>query len=116
MKKCLQQLGFIGSFLFIATVGEADELGAVLEAHFEPAASVEYLQYERVDHVHADQYGPMSYLVMDFATAQEDRLQQQVHAICSRVLNDEPLLRRLSHEGYDMISVSFDRQSQFDCL
>jgi hypothetical protein len=32
------------------------------------------------------------------------------------LLRDQDLIRRLSQSGYDMVSVAFDRRSQFDCL
>jgi hypothetical protein len=32
------------------------------------------------------------------------------------LLKDRDLIRHLSDSGYDMVSVAFDRRSQFDCL
>ena len=32
------------------------------------------------------------------------------------LLKDRELVRSLSDSGYDMVSVAFDRRSQFDCL
>ena len=32
------------------------------------------------------------------------------------LLEDRDLIRQLSDSGYDMVSVAFDRRSQFDCL
>jgi hypothetical protein len=32
------------------------------------------------------------------------------------LLKDRELIRSLSDSGYDMVSVAFDRKSQFDCL
>ena len=32
------------------------------------------------------------------------------------LLKDRALVRSLSDSGYDMVSVAFDRKSQFDCL
>ena len=31
-------------------------------------------------------------------------------------VEDRDLIRQLSDSGYDMVSVAFDRRSQFDCL
>lgn len=116
MKQFIQAVTLFSSLLFIATVSEADELGGVLAEQFAPLPEADYLSYERVERSDADEYGAMRYLVMDFAPAQGGALQHKVHAICTRVLNDDSLLRRLSNEGFDMVSVSFDRHTQFDCL
>ena len=60
------------------------------------------------------------YLVVDFRfTGQElasEQLQASVHKVCMALLKDRDLVRSLSDSGYDMVSVAFDRQSQFDCL
>ncbi|SFM01573.1 hypothetical protein [Marinobacter zhejiangensis] len=59
------------------------------------------------------------YLIVDFrigpATGQE-QLQASVHKACMTLLHDRELIRSLSDAGYDMVSVAFDRQSQYDCL
>ncbi len=118
MKQTVQAITLFVSLFFIATISEADELRGLLQAHFEPVEDIRFLSYEQVQQEGVDQFGAMHYLVMDFVSGDqlEGQRLQQVHAICSRVLRDEGLIRRLSREGVDMVSVSFDRQSQYDCL
>jgi hypothetical protein len=45
-----------------------------------------------------------------------EQLQASVHKVCMTLLKDRELIRQLSDSGYDMVSVAFDRRSQFDCL
>lgn len=118
MKQTLQAVTLFVSLFFIATLSEADELRGLIEAHFAPTDEIRFLSYEQVEQPGVDRFGAMHYLVMDFASADahEHARLRQVHAICSRVLRDDTLIRTLSREGVDMVSVSFDRQSQYDCL
>ena len=122
MKESALQTVFQGAVLFammfsLATVSEADELSSRLESHFFEDNSVRFVDYESVEQAHVDEYGGMRYLVMDFdlLVASND-LQTNIHQICNTVLSDGQLVQDLSHSGYDMVSVSFDRQSQYDCL
>lgn len=60
------------------------------------------------------------YLIVDFRLAEQnpesEQLQASVHKVCMTLLKDRALVRSLSDSGYDMVSVAFDRKSQFDCL
>ncbi|HTN35394.1 MAG TPA: hypothetical protein VL091_15420 [Marinobacter sp.] len=60
------------------------------------------------------------FLIIDFRFETREppaeQLQASVHKICMTLLKDRDLVRHLSDSGYDMVSVAFDRQSQFDCL
>ena len=115
--KMIQTFVLFFAMFSLAAVSEADELSTALEAHFDNESALRYVAYESIDQVHADEYGSMRYLVMDFelALASTD-LQGSIHDICSKVLRDKGLISRLSAAGYDMVSVSFDMQSQYDCL
>lgn len=117
INKTVQAFVLFITMFSVAAVSEADELSTVLQAHFENEPPLKYLTYESIDQAHADEYGSMRYLVMDFdlALASAD-LQGSIHHICSLVLKDKHLISRLSDDGYDMVSVSFDKQSQYDCL
>ena len=117
LNKAIQAFVLFMTMFFLAVVSEADELSTELQSHFESERPLKYVTYESIDKAHADEYGSMRYLVMDFelALANTD-LQGSIRHICSVVLENENLLSRLSAEGYDMVSVSFDRQSQYDCL
>jgi len=117
LNKMIQALVLFVAMFSLAAMSEADELSTALEAHFDNELALKYVTYESIDQVHADEYGSMRYLVMDFelALASAD-LQGNIHRICSSVLEDKSLISRLSAAGFDMVSVSFDRQSQYDCL
>ncbi len=118
MKQTLQSLILFVALGFIALASEADELGELLQSHFQGSEEFQLMGYEKVEQLHADEYGAMRYLVMDFDPRLASRVgvQQSVHSICSSLLSDMQLIQRLSHAGFDMLSVSFDRQSQYDCL
>jgi len=128
LNTAVQGLVLFGLMFSLANISEADELSSKLESQFDNLAAYKYLDYEVVEQAHADEYGSMRYLVMDFESdnvgnemiasnsLQGRDLQNGVHTICSTVLKDQGLLRTLSEAGYDMVSVSFDRQSQYDCL
>lgn len=116
------QSTFQGLVLFVAmfslaAISEADEFSSRLESHFNSDSSYRFINYESVNQAHADEYGSMRYLVMDFdlRVASND-VQSSIHQICNIVLADRQLVKDISRNGYDMLSVSFDRQSQYDCL
>lgn len=117
LNKMVQTFILFMAMFSLAAVTEADELSTVLQAHFDNEPPLKYVTYESVDRADADEYGSMRYLVMDFelALASAD-LQGNIHRICSSVLQDKSLISRLSLAGFDMVSVSFDNQSQYDCL
>ena len=122
MKQSAMQTVVQGVVLFVvmlslATVSDADELSSRLESHFDSDGAYRFLAYESIDQSHADEFGSMRYLVMDFdlRVASHD-VQGSIYNICNKVLKDQYLLKELSNSGYDMVSVSFDRQSQYDCL
>ncbi|ENO14683.2 hypothetical protein J057_05011 [Marinobacter nanhaiticus D15-8W] len=59
------------------------------------------------------------YLIVDFRFGNqppEPHLQKSIHTICMAMVHDRDLMRRLTQQGYDMVSVAFDRRSQYDCL
>lgn len=59
------------------------------------------------------------YLIVDFRSNGENSREKQiarVHRICTTLLTNKDLISDLSRQGYDMVSVAFDRHSQYDCL
>lgn len=59
------------------------------------------------------------YLIVDFRTIQPQPQEEQlasVHRVCMALLKNRELIHSLSRQGYDMVSVAFDRNSQYDCL
>ncbi len=123
LNSSIQSALLFGLMFSLASLSEANEqtggdaVSQRLASHFDAAQDYRYLDYERVEHAHADEYGNMSYFVMDFdAHLAWAHLQDSIHQICSKVLADRGLIKTLSDQGYDMVSVSFDRESQYDCL
>lgn len=59
------------------------------------------------------------YLIVDFRSQQEQPKELQVarvHEICMTLLGNTDLIRDLTRQGYDMVSVAFDRSYQYDCI
>lgn len=59
------------------------------------------------------------YLIVDFRSGQNanrEALLARVHEICTTLLGNRDLVQDLTHQGYDMVSVAFDRNYQYDCL
>lgn len=80
-----------------------------------------YIGYESVEreNIPVSSAIERKYLIVDFRFNIEqgtDQLQASVHKVCMALLKDRSLIRDLSDQGYDMVSVAFDRRSQFDCL
>jgi len=118
VKQLVQGLALCAGLFLISLASEADEIGELLNSHFQQTQSIHLLGYERIEQANVDEYGAMNYLVMDFdpRIATRAGVQASVHSICSSLLSDMTLIQRLSRAGYDMLSVSFDRKSQYDCL
>lgn len=59
------------------------------------------------------------YLIVDFrsnSSQSRDLQVARVHEICMTLLGNTDLIRNLTHQGYDMVSVAFDRSYQYDCI
>ncbi|GGY84086.1 hypothetical protein [Marinobacter zhanjiangensis] len=59
------------------------------------------------------------YLIVDFRSSREQSRETRValvHKVCMTLLGNPELIRGLSHQGYDMVSVAFDRHYQYDCI
>lgn len=83
------------------------------------ATYIGYQSIERAD-IPVSSMVDRKYLVVDFRFANAQpayaQLQAGVHKVCMALLKDQELVSNLSNSGYDMVSVAFDRRSQFDCL
>ncbi len=81
-----------------------------------------YIGYESVEREDIPVSAPVDrkYLIVDFrfpsSPADDEQLQASVHKVCMALLKNRDLIRTLSDSGYDMVSVAFDRRSQFDCM
>ena len=59
------------------------------------------------------------YLIVDFRSPVNEPRDVQVarvHEICMTLLRHTDLIQDLTLQGYDMVSVAFDRHYQYDCL
>lgn len=111
---------FILPLLFAASQATAGNLDLLLSGLF-PKHQATYIGYESVEReiIPVTSAIERKYLIIDFRLNNEsdtEQLQASVHKVCTALLKDRDLVRDLSNQGYDMVSVAFDRRSQFDCL
>lgn len=86
-----------------------------------PADEATYIGYQSVERedIPVTAAVDRKYLIVDFRidpTAEYEQLQASIHKACMALLGDRELIQSLSDDGYDMVSVAFDRESQYDCL
>ncbi|MBN7768546.1 hypothetical protein KUV44_09045 [Marinobacter daepoensis] len=99
----------------------AENLDVLMSGVFQ-ANEATYIGYESVERedIPVQSQIERKYLIVDFRFQNQqlpsEQLQASVHKVCMTLLKDRELIRSLSDSGYDMVSVAFDRQSQFDCL
>lgn len=109
------------ALLASAPMAHAENLDVLMSQVFPPAQAT-YIGYESVERqdIPATAAVERKYLIVDFRLASgrvaSDQLQASVHKVCMTLLKDRDLIQQLSDSGYDMVSVAFDRHSQFDCL
>lgn len=107
--------------LVSAPAARAENLDVVMSQVF-PREQATYIGYESVERedIPVASAVERKYLIVDFRLAANQQasaqLQASVHKVCMALLKDRELVRTLSDSGYDMVSVAFDRRSQFDCL
>lgn len=106
--------------LFSAGPATAGNLDLLLSGLF-PQQQATYIGYESVERkaIPVSSAVERKYLIVDFRFNSEpgtEQLQASVHKVCMAMLKDRNLIRDLTEQGYDMVSVAFDRRSQFDCL
>ncbi|MGB1476383.1 MAG: hypothetical protein ACPG9R_01225 [Marinobacter salsuginis] len=111
----------VAALLLSAPLAHGENLDVLMSQVF-PEAQATYIGYESVERqdIPASATVDRKYLVVDFRLAsnemESEQLQASVHKVCMTLLKDRDLIRQLSDSGYDMVSVAFDRRSQFDCL
>lgn len=120
MKPRLLIAALITPLLLNAGSASAGNLDLLLSGLF-PDNQATYIGYESVerDIIPVASAVDRKYLIVDFrlnGNPGNEQLQASVHKVCMALLKDRDLIRDLSNQGYDMVSVAFDRRSQFDCL
>lgn len=122
MGRLLKVMGLTGTMALLSFSGLAwsapdHSLGQQLASNF-PTQSPVYIGYERVGPQNTA-HDQQQYLVLDFRFVNKPnrhRVQQAVAQICHSILHNYGLLQQLDNQGYNEISVAFDRQYQYDCL
>ena len=111
----------LAALLVLAVPAHGENLDVLMSQVF-PQDQATYIGYESVERedIPTSATVERKYLIVDFGFARSeppvDQLQASVHKICTTLLRDRELIRSLTESGYDMVSVAFDRQTQFDCL
>ncbi|MDX1755168.1 MAG: hypothetical protein R3175_03825 [Marinobacter sp.] len=106
--------------LSLSAPAAAENIDLLMTGLF-PSADATYIGYDSVERLDIPESAPIDrkYLIVDFrfhSPMATDQLQASVHKVCMTLLKDHELIQSLSNDGYDMVSVAFDRQSQYDCL
>lgn len=111
----------IAGLLLAAPLANAENIDVLMSQVF-PQQQATYIGYESIirEDIPVAATVDRKYLIVDFRFAAgeppTEQLQASVHKVCMTLLKDRDLIRNLSESGYDMVSVAFDRRSQFDCL
>ncbi|MFO7529098.1 MAG: hypothetical protein R6W86_09885 [Marinobacter sp.] len=111
----------IAALLLTAPLANAENIDVLMSQVF-PQQQATYIGYESIvrEDIPVAATADRKYLIVDFRFAAGEppieQLQASVHKVCMTLLKDRDLIRNLSESGYDMVSVAFDRRSQFDCL
>lgn len=116
----IPQLAVLVSSLILATHARAENLDVLMSGLFaqDQPTYIGFDSVERED-IPVTAAVDRKYLIVDFrfqTPPANEQLQASVHKICMTLIRDRDLIQTLSDSGYDMVSVAFDRQSQYDCL
>lgn len=121
MRTKLYALIPVAAFALAAADAQAENLDVLMSQIFS-GHEASYIGYESVEREDIPELAAVDrkYLIVDFRFTDRqpasEQLQAGVHKVCMTLLKNRELVRSLSDSGYDMVSVAFDRQSQFDCL
>ncbi|WP_235937754.1 hypothetical protein [Marinobacter caseinilyticus] len=120
MRSLLSPTTLLITACLAGTAAKAENLDVLMSDLF-PQRQPAYIGYDSVERtiIPKSSTADRKYLIVDFRfddAPESTRLQASVHTICMTLLRDRELIQSLSDSGYDMVSVAFDRQSQYDCL
>lgn len=98
----------------------AENIDVLMNSLF-PSKTLSYIGYTSVERQDVLLRDPLDrkFLIVDFRFQSEpvtENLQASIHTICMAMIRDRDLMQKLARQGYDMVSVAFDRRSQYDCL
>ena len=105
----------------VSTHCAADALSEKLKAVLPSQKDMTFVQHESIKVPARNAMTEEKYMLLDYKLAANKpithrQLQSSIHSICSKVLKNRDLIMTLTSEGYDMVSVSFDKKYQYDCL
>lgn len=108
----------LGLGISITTVasGPQDDLENRLQRELQ-SVEARFIGHETI--TTRERAAPKTYLLLDFHYDEmppQEELQASIHSICTEVLRNQELVRDLSRNGVNMVSVAFDRRHQYDCL
>jgi len=121
MRTRLYALASAAALSLAASQVHAENLDVLMSQVFSNQEAT-YIGFESVEREDIPERAAVDrkYLIVDFRltdqSSEGEQLQASVHKVCMTLLKDRELIRSLSDSGYDMVSVAFDRKSQFDCL
>lgn len=98
----------------------AEDIDLLMNRLF-PRDELTYIGFDSVEREDIPQASGVDrkYLIVDFRSDHQDDREirvAQVHRICSTLLENLDLIKDLTHQGYDMVAVAFDRHYQYDCV
>lgn len=107
-------------FSLMPVAATAENIDVLMNRLF-PQDELTYIGFDSVERVDIPEASDVDrkYLIVDFRSSEEASRETQVtqvHEICTTLLGNLDLIRNLTHQGYDMVSVAFDRHYQYDCI
>lgn len=125
MPKTFRCRNIFGSLSLVVAMGlspgvQADNIDVLMSSLFQPQ-DMTYIGFDSVERedIPVTANVDRKFLIVDFRTTTPQNREQElasVHRICTTLLQNRELIRQLTLEGYDMVSVAFDRRYQYDCL
>ncbi len=115
-----RMLPVLATTALLASPAQAENIDVLMSSVF-PQQQPSYIGFDSVVRVDIPESSNVDrkYLIVDFrfhGTPPQETVQASIHQICMTLIKDRALIRSLTERGYDMVSVAFDRQSQYDCL
>lgn len=116
----LRVLPALAATALLASPVRAENIDVLMSSVF-PQQQPSYIGFDSVERVDIPKSSNVDrkYLIVDFRFHDKparETIQASIHQICMTLIRDRDLIRSLTERGYDMVSVAFDRQSQYDCL
>ncbi|SRR5690554_1106704 len=114
-------LTLAGLLCFLTAIPASGENIDLLMTRLFPQHELTYIGFDSVEREDIPLASGVDrkYLIVDFRSNGKSTREQQitrVHRICTTLLGNRTLVSDLTRQGYDMVSVAFDRHYQYDCI